>query len=215
MSITSWREDLHSALASIGGHGTLAEIYDAVRKIRRDSLPRTWRDVVRRELQYHSSDSGSYQHRHDLFYSVEGLGKGVWGLRVNKSAPHFAADLGEPTPGRVKTTIYRILRDTRLSRALKDLHKNCCQLCGLALALENGETYSEAHHIRPLGRDHAGPDVAENIIVLCPNHHALLDYGAIKLNESALNRLNSHKIGAEHIDYHNSNIWRGRNGHQQ
>jgi putative restriction endonuclease len=64
-------------------------------------------------------------------------------------------------------------------------------------------------HIRPLGAPHNGPDVKENIICLCPNHHVLSDSGAITLAddftvlglEGAKLRL-SHELGAEYVRYH-------------
>jgi predicted restriction endonuclease len=68
-----------------------------------------------------------------------------------------------------------------LARQLKLLYENRCQICGESITLPNGTRYSEAHHVRPLGRPHHGPDVAGNILVLCPNHHVMLDYGVIAL----------------------------------
>lgn len=38
--------------------------------------------------------------------------------------------------------------------------------------------YAEAAHIRALGSPHNGPDVIENVLCLCPNHHVLFDNGA-------------------------------------
>jgi predicted restriction endonuclease len=55
---------------------------------------------------------------------------------------------------------------------------------------------------------HNGPDVKSNIIVVCPNHHVMLDYGAINLNKELL-RLNNHVISNEYIEYHNSEIYHG------
>lgn len=59
-----------------------------------------------------------------------------------------------------------------------------------------------AHHIKPLGGEHNGPDVRENILCVCPNHHALLDYGAIKLDPMLLKG-----IERKYIDYHNEKIF--------
>jgi len=81
-----------------------------------------------------------------------------------------------------------------------------CQLCGLKLMLANGSSYSEAHHVQPLGRPHNGPDVASNIVVLCPNHHVMLDYGAMTLEARKLNTIAGHSVGARYIEYHNANI---------
>jgi predicted restriction endonuclease len=62
--------------------------------------------------------------------------------------------------------------------------------------------YAEAHHIKPLGAPHNGPDVRANILCVCPNDHVLLDYGAIKLYGNHLK-----EVGQEYIDYHNENIY--------
>ncbi|MFK0163928.1 DUF3883 domain-containing protein [Rhizobium sp. NPDC090279] len=70
-------------MESIGGQGSLSEIYEAVRANRQDTLPKSWEAIVRRELEYNSSDSESYKRRYNLFRSVNGIGSGVWALRAN------------------------------------------------------------------------------------------------------------------------------------
>lgn len=118
-----------------------------------------------------------------------------------------ASDIDDaPESGRRATVVHRIIRDTQVARELKGLHKNACQICGLALLLTGGETYSEAHHLRPLGKPHNGPDVRGNIIVLCPNHHAQCDARAIPLDKAALRIMPGHTIGDEFIDYHNTSM---------
>ncbi len=200
--MSTWREDVETALRSIGGQGTLSQIYEAVRARVSRPLPATWQAIVRRELEYNSSDSESYQQRYDLFFSVRGIGAGVWGLRELETFTPEPEDIQSP-PERVPSQVYRILRDTQMARRLKKAHGDQCQLCDTALALPNGGTYSEAHHIRPLGAPHFGPDHPGNIIVLCPNHHALLDYGALRLEARSINRRNIHGIDPQYIDYHN------------
>ena len=114
-----------------------------------------------------------------------------------------AEDINEPKgPGRVKQETYRILRDTALARKVKESNNYKCQICGKKLELNEEKLYAEAHHIKPLGKPHNGPDICENIICVCPNHHALLDYGAIKLNGN-----NLQEIGTQYIDYHNEQIF--------
>jgi hypothetical protein len=204
-----WREDVRTALRTLGGQGTLDEIYEAVRLVRTEPLPTEWRALVRSELEYNSSDSDSFKKKHDWFYSVEGINKGIWGLRELEPKTPTASDLQDVPPGRVETKTFRILRDTRLARRLKKLHKDACQICGAALDLGAGSTYSEAHHIRPLGKPHNGPDVAGNIVVLCPNHHALLDFGAIKLDASTIKSSHKHSVNAKYLKYHNEKIFGG------
>jgi predicted restriction endonuclease len=47
-----------------------------------------------------------------------------------------------------------------------------CQVCGFTFRTKDGTDYAEAHHIRPVSA--GGPDHADNILVLCPNHHRQL-----------------------------------------
>jgi len=72
-------------------------------------------------------------------------------------------------------TIERLVRDTRLSKQLKELYKNTCQLCGKQVKGRNRQFISEAHHIQPYNSTHEGDDTFKNLIVLCPNCHAQFD----------------------------------------
>lgn len=112
---------------------------------------------------------------------------------------------GVPAPRRDQL-LRRIVRDTRLSRSLKLLYDHECQLCGETINLPDGRRYSEAHHLRPLGNPHHGFDVANNVVVVCPNHHAMLDLGAIRLDEKAIVTKPGHALATESIAYHNSVI---------
>ncbi len=121
--------------------------------------------------------------------------------------PIKSADLEEP-PQRIKSETTRIVRDTALTNSLKELHRYKCQFCGMVIQLPDGSRYSEAHHIKPLGGCHEGPDITKNIIVVCPNHHAMLDLGVIRLTIKDIQ--SGHEIGSEFIDYHNTVIYRGK-----
>lgn len=122
--------------------------------------------------------------------------------RLGPGSVRHAKDLEEP-PDRIQTIITRIVRDTARAKRVKQLHDYTCQVCGETLPLPDGSRYAEAHHVKPLGQPHNGPDVPENIIVLCPNHHALCDYGAITLNHDVLNSHMDHRVGREFVEYHN------------
>jgi len=118
-----------------------------------------------------------------------------------------AADIAEP-PQRTLTEIYRILRDTKLSREVKKLHGFRCQVCQQpALKLDDDRFYAEVHHIRPLGSPHFGPDVQENVLCVCPNCHVRLDYGAIQLDLNQLENPKGHMVAIEYINYHNQQIY--------
>lgn len=204
-----WWRSVETALSNLGGSASLKRIYDEVRTVRErqnDTLPRSFEAIVRRELEYNSSDSTNWKQRRNLFYSVDGIGAGHWGLRSSLQSAPIAHDLGSVAPERAEVSILRIIRDTVLTKKIKLLHENVCQMCGATIELPNGSRYSEAHHIIPLGRPHNGPDSAENIIVVCLNHHAMLDLGSCNLDASALRTKSGHRISSASVNYHNENI---------
>jgi hypothetical protein len=117
-------------------------------------------------------------------------------------------DLNPPLAERVKTLVSRIVRDTQLTNYVKMLHNYECQICGQTINIGDGSRYAEGHHMQPLGSPHDGPDVMENIVCLCPNHHAACDLGAIHLDLRDLRSAPGHSVAQHYIDYHNKIIHR-------
>ncbi|MGO9597150.1 MAG: HNH endonuclease [Isosphaeraceae bacterium] len=142
----------------------------------------------------------------DLFSS---MGSGRYKLRpehyrlVHTALPMDCDD--GTLPPRTESNVYRFLRETALVKRLKIIHKNRCQICGIALCIGN-ETYSEGHHIKPLSRQ--GPDAKENILILCPNHHAQCDYGGIQLEYSRLRHVPDHRVSETFIDWYNHTMYK-------
>lgn len=113
-----------------------------------------------------------------------------------------AVDIKKPEPTeRIEITTTRIIRDTRIVKQLKQIHADRCQVCGKSIILRSRH-YSEGHHLQPLGGEHQGPDIPGNIIIVCPNHHAEMDYGVIAVNPETL--------GVEHYntkdEYHGQKL---------
>lgn len=79
---------------------------------------------------------------------------------------------------RFESVTMRLLRDSALSRRIKAIHDYRCQVCGIRLETAGGP-YVEGAHIRGLGDPHNGPDTADNLLCLCPNHHTLFDGGGL------------------------------------
>ena len=162
-------------------------------------------------------------YRYDGLYRVEAhwheVGKAgfkVWRyrlLRIDDTAMEVdrAAKIegGNPIPGRVVTTTQRVVRDTKQAKALKAHYGYSCQVCGALIATAAG-LYAEAAHIRPLGAPHNGPDTADNIICLCPNHHVMFDLGAFAIADDFsligikgdLTVREGHSVNQLHIAYH-------------
>ncbi|MFY1635846.1 YDG/SRA domain-containing protein [Solwaraspora sp. WMMB335] len=93
--------------------------------------------------------------------------------------------LGQPAAhepvSRVEATIQRLARSAARATEVKRLHDYTCQICNTRLVTPAGP-YAEACHIKPLGKPHNGPDVTENLLCLCPNHHLLFDTGALYID---------------------------------
>ncbi len=121
--------------------------------------------------------------------------------------------MAEP-PKKTEFRVKRIIRDTNSTRSLKELYNHQCQVCGLAIAISGSLRYSEVHHIRPLGGQHKGPDTTDNMLVLCPNHHAMFDLGIPRFRDAktieikgVLTKLRlNHSLSHEVIEYHNA-LW--------
>ncbi|MBZ0148703.1 MAG: HNH endonuclease [Pseudorhodoplanes sp.] len=207
----SWLDWIQKALLNLGGIAALPKLYVEIGNLRNKPLSHTDQATVRKEIERHSSDSEVWQEKQGLFFSIRGVGRGVWGLRsaipaspvANDSAGSNDLPEGQKNPTRKKTFIFRIIRDTEVTKALKKLHSHECQLCKTTITLGDGSAYSEAHHIRPLGNPHRGPDTPENIIVVCPNCHVLMDYFAINLDPKKFTSRDGHKISPEFVNYHN------------
>ncbi len=122
-------------------------------------------------------------------------------------------DRTESIPERQAVTTQRIIRDNQTSAQLKKLYRFECQICGIKLQLPQGP-YAEAAHIKPLGSPHNGPDILENLLCLCPNHHVLFDNGAFAIDddlsliglEGSLIVSPKHKIDQKYFSYHRTHF---------
>lgn len=120
-------------------------------------------------------------------------------------------------PSRQTTLRDQLLRDQTTVNALKQQYEHTCQVCGHQLYQAPNTGYSEVHHLKPICAPHNGPDVPENMLVLCPNHHADFDNGMIAIQpgdytivhnydetlaESTLHLNRSHTIAETFLKYH-------------
>ncbi|MEU5970835.1 HNH endonuclease [Streptomyces globisporus] len=121
---------------------------------------------------------------------------------------------GDESPSRAKETTQRIVRSGAVADYVKRVHDYSCQVCGTRLATPTG-AYAEAAHIQALGRPHDGPDVAANVLCLCPNHHVLFDFGMLTISDNLtvtdrssgasqgrLREIPEHRIDRQYLAYH-------------
>ncbi|MHB8717358.1 MAG: YDG/SRA domain-containing protein [Candidatus Dormibacteria bacterium] len=172
--------------------------------------------------------AGGFQY--DGLFSVEGYfrerpasdGFLRWKYTLHRIARRGELVLGDAPSRpatRVEQTVQRIVRDTRVTRRIKEIYSFTCQVCDLCLPTPVAP-YAEAAHIRPLGQPHHGKDVLANVLCLCPNDHVLFDFGAITISPETLvitgdrtveGRLlavdRHHEIDAANLDYHREAIY--------
>lgn len=84
-------------------------------------------------------------------------------------------------PDEIEKKVTTIKRNVALVRKMKERYKNKCQVCGFTFKQANGNLYSEVAHIEPISSKKAGVDAPSNMIVLCPNHHKMLDLGTLRI----------------------------------
>lgn len=152
-------------------------------------------------------------YRVEKFWAQPGLsGFAVYRFRL---VPFESTNRVVERPGRYDSAprrderVQRIVRSTAVAERVKRLHNYRCQVCGERLGTPGGP-YAEAAHIRPLGRPHDGPDVEENILCLCPNHHVLFDQFGIAIRgdfeligfSGKLRTHPRHRIDVAHMRYH-------------
>lgn len=83
-------------------------------------------------------------------------------------------------PKIVKQVIKTRKRNAKLANELKELYKHKCQISGekFIFAKKNGENYTEAHHLIPLGE--GGSDSPENLVILSPLIHKMLHHADVQ-----------------------------------
>jgi len=145
----------------------------------------------------------------EAFGDLAGFARQVLG--VNPEPVELAA------PRRSPVTVSRVVRDSEQARGVKALYDYACQVCGHSLSLPRGP-YVEGAHVRPLGSPHHGPDHASNILALCPNHHVMLDEGAIAVAEDlsllgmpgSLRVDRAHGLSSDMLRWHREHIYQRR-----
>tara|TARA_B100000242_G_scaffold96188_1_gene65845 strand:- start:32 stop:907 length:876 start_codon:yes stop_codon:yes gene_type:complete len=116
---------------------------------------------------------------------------------------------------RAEVTYEKIKRIRENTKKIKIMYDYKCQVCEKKLDVPSGNPISIGAHIKAVGRPSNGPDVVENMLCLCPNHHAQFDrysfyvdpnnYEIKGLDLYKSKKLNVHKkhlIDKQFLQYH-------------
>ncbi len=166
----------------------------------------------------------------DSWHDIGRSGFRIWRYRlvqldstkvVTPEPTTLVEPVGQPRPTRTEAMVQRIVRSTKVANYVKQAHDFTCQVCGERLRTPTG-AYAEAAHIRGLGQPHNGPDVAGNVLCLCPNHHALFDFGMLTITNDLtitdhaagaelgkLREAPNHQVDLAHLTYHREHYSEG------
>ena len=117
----TWLEYVVKAFENLGGVASYKQLYEEILLIRNGKFSDSWKAAVRATIERNSSDSSAYGGKNDIFYSVDGLGNGIWGLREYTSEEETDILKENEETYRVNQNIKRIIRDTKIIRELKAL----------------------------------------------------------------------------------------------
>ena len=182
----TYKEIIMKALEILGGHAYLSDIYTVFLSIYEGDLPKSWKANIRAIIEDNSSDSIRYKGAEDLFYSVEGVGKGHWGLRDFASETHvdLTQEDDEFSEGKIllKSHLQRE-RNVKLIELSKkkfiEKHGRLyCEVCGFdfeATYGELGNNFIEAHHIKPVSQMTENEKTSiDDIVMVCSNCHSMI-----------------------------------------
>ncbi|WP_422861302.1 HNH endonuclease [Flagellimonas sp. W118] len=205
-----WTEDIEKALIELGGLGHYSDLYEKISDIRKGQLTKDWKSVVRRTIQQHSSDSESFLKKEDLFYSVNGIGSGVWGLR-NYEPTEKDVDLTEDDisfPEGKKLLKVHILRERKpavvlqAKKRFKEQQGSLfCEVCNFNFEEKYGDLgkdFIEAHHVIPISE--MGEDYQTKIsdlIMVCSNCHKMIHRYRPWLSKNQIKKLINWKRSSE------------------
>ena len=94
---------------------------------------------------------------------------------------------------------------------LLGLYNNSCQVCGI-----NDKSLLELSHIQPLSQ--GGESSTNNMLLLCSNHHRLLDSGQFTINDDyslngqsgSLTVKDEHNLSKKSLRWHHDHIYKSQ-----
>lgn len=134
--------------------------------------------TVRAIIQENSSDSTTFNGQNDIFYSVNGLRSGLWGLRNYSETLNKSNNIID-IEGKDIETISKIRSGQNYFRNVLLNKYDKCRLCNIDII-----DLLIASHIKPWKYSDEKEKVdVNNGLILCPIHDKLFDKGYISFDE--------------------------------
>lgn len=182
----TYKETIMKAIGILGGHAYLSDIYTTFLNIYEGDLPKSWKANIRAIIEDNSSDSIRYKGSEDLFYSVDGVGKGHWGLRNfnQEEALELTQEDDEFSEGKILLKKHlqreRNVKLIELSKKKFIEKHGClyCEVCGFDFEKtygELGKKFIEAHHLKPVSQMTENEKTSiDDIVMVCSNCHSMI-----------------------------------------
>lgn len=182
----TYKEAIIEALKQLNGHAYLKDIYIKFLEIYKESLPKNWKSNIRATIEDNSSSSDRYKNGEDLFYSVEGLGNGHWGLKNYNQNEETELTQEDDEFSEGKLLLRKHLQRERNIKLIEIAKKEFikkhghlyCEICGFDFSKtygELGENFIEAHHVKPVSTMQEDEKTkVDDIVMVCSNCHSMI-----------------------------------------
>lgn len=185
----TWLEEITELLVELGGHAYYKDIYEKMQE--RNSVEfvtnKDWKAQVRGTIERFSSDSEYYNGKTDVFYAVEGIGKGHWGLRdfepsennvdITEDDESFSEGKKKLRQHICRERNYKVIKLAK-ERFKEEHGRLFCEVCNFDFSEKYGdigEDYIEGHHTIPVSDIPEGYKTkVEDIALVCANCHRML-----------------------------------------
>ncbi len=197
-----WIDEIIDVLKELGGDGYYEDIYDRIYDRKRMNFIGKWEASVRDAIERNSSDSEKHTGKRDVFYSVDGIGKGHWGLRnfepYGNNVNLTDDDSGFPEGKKELRKHICRERNPMVIKLAKEKFKAehgklYCEACNFNFENKYGEIgqdFIEGHHIIPVSQIPEGYKTkVDDIIMLCSNCHRMIHKKRPWLKRNELNKL--------------------------
>ncbi|MCY8489351.1 HNH endonuclease [Bacillus atrophaeus] len=203
-----WIIEIINSLNELGGQGTLEDIYLTIQERNNIDLESyvDWKSQIRKQIYLHSSDCDIFKgvagDETDLFYPIEGKGKGFWGIRDFEPTVRnldITEDDMEFEEGKRKLKQH-IVRERNpqviklAKQRFKEMHgKLFCEICSFDFFEQYGEIggdFIEGHHTIPVSELEEGQKTKiDDIALVCSNCHKMLHRRRPWLTKEELKKL--------------------------
>ena len=148
-----------------GGSSTVSALLDLVRRDELFKLAGVGSELA--SVQAHQIVDSYLQVGGPKRFSAEAAAGGADAAGADANAAEWLEQEGSDEVVERRTVeVQQQKRNRRAAARLKIHYDNTCMVCGVKLQIAEGQFYSEAAHIRPLGKPHDGPDKSSNMLIL-------------------------------------------------